>query len=132
MTDITRPAPRCPECGGARFWYGSVEFWVTGTTHSRDDHLNVAVCSNCGYSSVYLQNMPKFRQDLTKMGFSPPVEERPGTAGINQVAATPQERPEIRAIREALLLGDKMKAIKLYRSLYGGSMKEAQDALDAM
>jgi len=132
MTSITRPAPLCPECGGTRFWYGSVEFWVTGTTHIGGDNLDVAVCSNCGYSSVYLQNMPKFRQDLTRMGFSPPVEERPGTAGINPVAATPQEGPEIRAIREAWLLGDKMKAIKLYRSLYGGSFKGAQDAIDAM
>ncbi|HEY1821380.1 MAG TPA: hypothetical protein VGG83_15760 [Trebonia sp.] len=26
--DMTRPAPSCPECGGERFWYGSVEFWV--------------------------------------------------------------------------------------------------------
>ena len=55
-----------------------------------------------------------------------------GTAGINPVAVPPQERPEIGAIREALRLGDKMKAIKLYRSLYGVSLKEAQDALDAM
>jgi hypothetical protein len=132
MTDITRPAPCCPECGGVRFWYGSVEFWVTGTTHGPNDHLNIAVCSNCGYSSAYLQNMPKFRQDLTRMGFSLPLEEHSGSADSNPVATTPQERPEIRAIREALRLGDKMKAIKLYRSLYGGSLKEAQDALDAM
>jgi len=63
---------------------------------------------------------------------APPGDHKGPPAGINPVAATPQERPEIRAIREALLLGDKMKAIKLYRSLYGGSMKEAQDALDTM
>jgi ribosomal protein L7/L12 len=54
------------------------------------------------------------------------------TAGINPGAVPPQERPEIGAIREALRLGDKMKAIKLYRSLYGVSLKEAQEALDAM
>jgi ribosomal protein L7/L12 len=36
------------------------------------------------------------------------------------------------AIREALLSGDKMKAIKLYRSVYGVGLKEAQDALDAL
>jgi len=53
-------------------------------------------------------------------------------AGIKPPAATPQERPEIRAIREALLSGDKMKAIKLYRSIYGVGLKEAQDALNAM
>ena len=44
----------------------------------------------------------------------------------------PQERPEMRAIREALLSGDRMKAVKLYRSVYGVSLKEAQDALDTM
>jgi ribosomal protein L7/L12 len=43
-----------------------------------------------------------------------------------------QERPEMGAIREALLSGDKMKAIKLYRSVYGVGLKEAQDALDAL
>ena len=53
-------------------------------------------------------------------------------AGSNPAAVTPQERPEIGAIRQALLSGNKMKAIQLYRSLYGVSLKEAQDALDAM
>jgi ribosomal protein L7/L12 len=55
-----------------------------------------------------------------------------GTAGINPVAVPPQERPEIRAIREALSSGDKIKAIKLYRSFYGVSLKEAQDAINTM
>jgi len=45
---------------------------------------------------------------------------------------SPQERPELGEIREALLSGDKMKAIKLYRSVYGVGLKEAQDALDAL
>jgi len=31
-----------------------------------------------------------------------------------------------------LLSGNKLKAIQLYRSLYGVGLKEAQDALDAM
>lgn len=44
----------------------------------------------------------------------------------------PQERPEIRAIREALLSGNKIQAIKLYRSVYGVGLKEAKDAIDAM
>jgi ribosomal protein L7/L12 len=52
--------------------------------------------------------------------------------GINPVTVTPQERPEVGAIREALLSGDKIKAIKLYRSIYGVGLKEARDALDAM
>jgi ribosomal protein L7/L12 len=55
-----------------------------------------------------------------------------GMAGINPGAGTPQERPEIRAIRQELLSGNKMKAIQLYRGLYGVGVKEAQDALDAM
>ena len=53
-------------------------------------------------------------------------------AGINPAAVTPQERPEIGGIRQALLSGDKLKAIKLYRSVYGVGLREAQDALDAM
>ena len=52
--------------------------------------------------------------------------------GINPAELTPQEPPEIRAIREALLLGDRMKAIKLYRSFYGVGLQEAQDAINAM
>ena len=52
--------------------------------------------------------------------------------GVNGAAASPQERPEMGAIREALLSGDKLKAIKLYRSAYGVGLKEAQDALNAM
>jgi ribosomal protein L7/L12 len=43
-----------------------------------------------------------------------------------------QERPEMEAIRQALLSGNKITAIKLYRSVYGVSLKEAQDALSAM
>ena len=51
---------------------------------------------------------------------------------INPAELMPPEPPEIRAIREALLSGNKMKAIQLYRSLYGVGLKEAQDALAAM
>ncbi len=50
-------------------------------------------------------------------------------AGINPVAVTREVRPEMEAIREALLSGDRIKAIKLYRSVYGGSLREAEDAL---
>jgi len=55
-----------------------------------------------------------------------------GSSGINPVAVPPEERPEIGAIREALLSGNKMRAIKLYRSTYGVSLKETLDALDTM
>lgn len=43
-----------------------------------------------------------------------------------------QERPEIAAIRQELLAGNRLKAIQLYRKLYGGSVQEAQNALDKM
>jgi ribosomal protein L7/L12 len=52
--------------------------------------------------------------------------------GIDSAEVTPQEPPETRAIREALLSGHKIKAIKLYRELYGVSLKEGKDAIDAM
>jgi ribosomal protein L7/L12 len=50
-------------------------------------------------------------------------------ASVNPIAVMPQERPEMEAIREALLSGDRIKAIQLYRSVYGVSFKAAQDAL---
>jgi hypothetical protein len=52
-----------------------------------------------------------------------------GMAGNNPLEVTPQERPEMESIRKALLAGDNMKAIKLYRELYGGSLNEAAGAL---
>jgi ribosomal protein L7/L12 len=52
--------------------------------------------------------------------------------GIDSAEITPQEPPETNAIREALLSGHKINAIKLYRELYGVSLKEGKDAIDAM
>ena len=52
--------------------------------------------------------------------------------GIDPAEVTPQEPPETGAIREALLAGHKIHAIKIYRSLYGVGLKEAKDAIDAM
>ena len=98
--DITRPAPPCPECGGARFWYGSVEFWVGGTSHGADDQLNAAVCGNCGYSSLYLQNMPEFRRALASMGSGPPTGD-PADAPGTMTSGRP-DRAEIQAFRKAL------------------------------
>ncbi len=46
--------------------------------------------------------------------------------------ADQQEQPEMQAIRQALLVGDRRKAIQLYRGLYGVSLQEAQTALDAL
>lgn len=51
---------------------------------------------------------------------------------ISPVTGIPQERPEIAAIRQALLSGNKLKAIQLYRSLYGVGLQEAQNAINAM
>lgn len=51
---------------------------------------------------------------------------------IDPAEVTPPEPPEIRAIREAVRSGDKMKAIKLYRSLYNVGLQEAQDAIKDM
>ncbi len=43
-----------------------------------------------------------------------------------------QESPQMQAIRNAALAGDKIKAIKLYRELYGVDFKTAQAAIDAL
>jgi ribosomal protein L7/L12 len=75
-----------------------------------------------GEQTMLMQTM------LQELRLSPGIH----TAGSNPAAVTPQERPEIGAIRQALLSGDKLKAIKLYRSVYGVGLREAQEALDAM
>jgi predicted nucleic-acid-binding Zn-ribbon protein len=96
---MRRPAPPCPECGGARFWYGSVEFWVGGSVHGSNDQLNVAVCGNCGYSSLYLQNMTEFRQALANMGTAPPSGSVADAPGV--IADASPDRSEIKAFRRA-------------------------------
>ena len=52
--------------------------------------------------------------------------------GIDAMEVTPQEPQEMRAIRDALLAGQKIIAIKLYRELYGVSLKESKDAVEVM
>jgi predicted nucleic-acid-binding Zn-ribbon protein len=101
LTDITRPAPPCPECGGERVWYGSVEFWVGGSSHRADDNLNAAVCGNCGYSSLYLQNMQDLRRALASAGMDSPagdIADAPGALA----ASRPPDRVEIKAFRKAV------------------------------
>ncbi len=55
---------------------------------------------------------------------------------IDLAEVIPPELPEFRApsddIHAALLAGNKIKAIKLYRELYGVGLKEAKDAIDDM
>lgn len=59
-----------------------------------------------------------------------------GPAGFGSAGVTPgapaQEPPQLQAIRAAMMAGDKIKAIRLYRELYGVDMKTAQDALSRM
>jgi len=50
--------------------------------------------------------------------------------GINPAEVEPQAPPLPQAIREALMAGDRLKAIKLYREQYGVDMKTAQDAIE--
>ncbi len=49
-----------------------------------------------------------------------------------ELASSTQESPQMEAIRAAMMAGDKLKAIKLYRELYGVDFKSAQDALSKM
>jgi ribosomal protein L7/L12 len=53
-------------------------------------------------------------------------------SGIDPAEVIPQEPPETSAIREALLSGNKIKAIKLYRTLHNVGLKEGKDAIDTM
>ncbi|MBE3559391.1 MAG: hypothetical protein IMW89_09215 [Ktedonobacteraceae bacterium] len=59
-----------------------------------------------------------------------------GRLDIDPAEVIPQEPPADRAvhdaIRAALLAGNKIQAIALYREHYGVSLKEAKDAIDAM
>ena len=55
-----------------------------------------------------------------------------GAAGGTPGTVPSQERPEMAAIRQELLAGNKLTAIQLYRDLYGVGLKEAQNALDKM
>jgi ribosomal protein L7/L12 len=52
--------------------------------------------------------------------------------GIDPEEVMPPEVLEPRAVREALLAGNKILAIKFYREFYGVGLKEAKDAVDAM
>ena len=56
--------------------------------------------------------------------------------GINPAEIMPPDPPEDRAMRDAiraeLLMGNKVKAIKLYCDYYGANLKEARDAINAL
>src|SRR5215469_10493372 len=74
--------------------------------------------SNLTSSRAEVDRIRHMQNMLFELRHSPDLYPA-GPAGINPGAATLQERPEMGAIREALLSGDRMKAIKLYRSVYG-------------
>lgn len=97
--NMTRPAPPCPECGGVRYWYGSVEFWV-GNGRSSDDNLNAAVCGDCGYSSLYLRKLSEFRQALAAKSAAPPAGDPQDAPG--PLAGGPADPAEKRAFRNAV------------------------------
>ena len=64
---------------------------------------------------------------------SSPNLQMGGTAGFTPEAVPPQqERPEIRAIREAVQAGDRKKALQLSRSLNKGGAQESQAAIEDM
>ena len=76
-------------------------------------------------SGAAVERTMQMQTMLQQMHLSPDTP----MAGINSVTVTPQERPEMETIRQALLSGDTIKAITRYRSVYGGSLKEAKAAL---
>ncbi len=59
------------------------------------------------------------------------LREGPTTQSVTRGSDTRQP-PEMVAIRQALLAGERLKAIQLYRSLYGVGLKEAMEALDRL
>lgn len=52
--------------------------------------------------------------------------------GIDPAEFLPQQSQDNQAIWSALMAGNKILAIKLYREQYGVGLKEAKDAIDAM
>jgi ribosomal protein L7/L12 len=52
--------------------------------------------------------------------------------GINPAEVIPQVSQQHQAIQNALMSGDKIKAIKLYGEQYGVGLIEAKAAIDAM
>src|SRR5579862_7629288 len=103
-----------------------------------DQLLSILSSSNSEYDrhahiQAILQELRSSRDSQmgSAAGFAP--TGYPQQMGAGAPGAYPQqERPEVIAIREAVRGGDKIKAIKLYRSLYGVGLEEAKAAVDAM
>lgn len=52
--------------------------------------------------------------------------------GIDPAEFMPQQSQDNQVIWNALMTGNKILAVKLYREQYGVGLKEAKDAVDAM
>jgi uncharacterized coiled-coil protein SlyX len=98
------------------------------TRMNRMETLMQQLLSNLTSSRAEVDRIRQMQNMLFELRHSQDIYPA-GPAGINPGAVTPQERPENRAIQEALLAGDNLKAIKLYRELYGVSLQEAAGAL---
>lgn len=82
-------------------------------------------------SQAHSDQVAHMREILQELRNNPaPVSAVP-QPGPGPSAPQP-ERPEMAAIRQALLAGDKMKAIQIYRAVYGVGLPEAQAAINAM
>lgn len=92
---------------------------------NRMETMMQQLLSNLTSSRAQVDRITQMQTMLQELRHSPDIYP----AGINPGAVTPQERPEMGAIQEALLAGDNLKAIKLYRELYGVSLQEAAAAL---
>jgi ribosomal protein L7/L12 len=52
--------------------------------------------------------------------------------GIDANELTPANSANIEPVRQAVLMGNKIQAIKIYRGMYGVDLKQAKDAVDAI
>jgi ribosomal protein L7/L12 len=73
----------------------------------------------------------RLQQELSGSANPYPAGAAPYPAAMLQERAA-QESTQMQAIHDAMMAGDKIKAIKLYRELYGVDFKTAQDALSKM
>lgn len=85
----------------------------------------LSILSSSGSEMQKFQRMQTMLQEL----HSGQGMRTTNTAGTSLPAVTPPERPLNGAIQAALQKGDSLKAIKLYRELYGVSLQGAAEAL---
>ena len=79
-------------------------------------------------SQSHMDQTIQMQAMLQELNYSPNM---PAAVG-NQATIPQQEQPEIVAIRRAVLSGDKIKAIKLYRELYRVDLRTAKNAVESM